>query len=1218
MTYFFKKPFAQNGDITQIPLNDQGDGNVSYAEGWPEGYELDPTRNPEDARNLSRTNFNGLFFNITQVLQQMQIYGVNPYITPTENGGTPYAYPLGGACSYTDPYTGDYGVYYSVRSNNTTVPSENGITNKFWMRIFAKDLDTLKSNRISNVVLYYSQSPTYSRGENSVTVTIYAGTKCLFANGINSDGSLNNEIIQVSNDVSSTLSTVNNVNVFYFFLTSDETLMVLPATEYTDMTSEDAIINRFGNVSDTNIYYFNDDMNVWRYRAAESETFVTLSYSLVLLCTLTVRDTDVTFSYKSTLELIDSSVFQQEMGNKQSTLIPSRYIELSNNNLGQQVMSITLPSTATPFCANSGNMNAQGHADLLSSKSIVLPNAQEEAVVYLGNNNQVNTYSGTQYSGQSITVYNSENLFGASPGVCSVYYAGNYGSSYTLNIATNTFREPIEISALGSKLMFSYYNYYYYYHWYGYELYYSDWKWIVQLNFTDGTSLRLPTSGSNRFWSNYEYNLEAYAGKFVSSISVMANAYMYCHCYGYWQWWYNITTYIKNIRIVNTVNRIIFPTHELSFKVGANYLRVLNTAGNATPLIDLSNGVVKSSHASMDNIWVSAGLCEIPIFLDNFESTYTFNSTPAETYNAKIFVRYLDKNNDQMISGLYVKLEYWGGVTYTVCENKNLTITQDLLFDIPNGKYIKSITVGANKTDDLLHVQFGAVQIFNNVTNEASAELQQYPILQATAADTDRTHYCYNELEPIQLDDPGYIVLNSKGAALLPGYNVIWKQKEEPNLQSDPALRDGDIWLDLSKEPIISYKRIDGQWKITDEIPIGYVSFLYSDPSATATVSGTGITAATVDARTFNQEEQYSGTYVFEYVDGHWTLNDEQVSLTDYGISVTGTAVAGDQVTVAFTARTSTINEITTYEYNQNGYNINAYTENIASLSGRDGRDGVPGRDGKNGLDGAQGPAGIGIASGGRTGQILTKLSNLDYETGWTTMASTQVFNGGTAGQIIVKNSSEDLDFSWAEMPSGLPNGGTTGQALIKASNTDKDVEWGEVQSLPAGGSSGYILTKRTGENYDCVWSAPGETLSVYDNDNTFMFNVYYYAQSNSYSAVTIENFHSNSGIDGVNDDGAVVLSTYYSSTAMNVYNSSANPITFRLNAITSTNPIYSLIPHWESTGTATFYISTDSGTTWSQLSDYGEVPMNYNTSFIIKITLAAGASVKNIALITK
>ena len=85
MSYFFKKPFSENGDITQIPTNDQGDGKVSYEKGWGEGYEIDPNVDPDEARNLSRTNFNGLFFNITEAIKQLQIYGVNPFITSSDN-----------------------------------------------------------------------------------------------------------------------------------------------------------------------------------------------------------------------------------------------------------------------------------------------------------------------------------------------------------------------------------------------------------------------------------------------------------------------------------------------------------------------------------------------------------------------------------------------------------------------------------------------------------------------------------------------------------------------------------------------------------------------------------------------------------------------------------------------------------------------------------------------------------------------------------------------------------------------------------------------------------------------------------------------------------------------------------------------------------------------------------------------------------------------------
>lgn len=92
-----------------------------------------------------------------------------------------------------------------------------------------------------------------------------------------------------------------------------------------------------------------------------------------------------------------------------------------------------------------------------------------------------------------------------------------------------------------------------------------------------------------------------------------------------------------------------------------------------------------------------------------------------------------------------------------------------------------------------------------------------------------------------------------------------------------------------------------------------------TDASATATVTGsTGITAATVTAATFSTAVNgVSGNYTFIYT--AWPLDTDtpkwykgnpattgvEVTLSDYGIEVTGTEEAGDQIFVDFTAATT-------------------------------------------------------------------------------------------------------------------------------------------------------------------------------------------------------------------------------------------------------------------------------------------------------------------------
>ena len=75
--------------------------------------------------------------------------------------------------------------------------------------------------------------------------------------------------------------------------------------------------------------------------------------------------------------------------------------------------------------------------------------------------------------------------------------------------------------------------------------------------------------------------------------------------------------------------------------------------------------------------------------------------------------------------------------------------------------------------------------------------------------------------------------------------------------------------------------------------------------SATAAIgASTGITAAEVDADTLFGKVGQAGTYVFTYftTGTTWKLSGGAVTLSDYGITVTGTAADGDTVTAVLTS----------------------------------------------------------------------------------------------------------------------------------------------------------------------------------------------------------------------------------------------------------------------------------------------------------------------------
>lgn len=76
--------------------------------------------------------------------------------------------------------------------------------------------------------------------------------------------------------------------------------------------------------------------------------------------------------------------------------------------------------------------------------------------------------------------------------------------------------------------------------------------------------------------------------------------------------------------------------------------------------------------------------------------------------------------------------------------------------------------------------------------------------------------------------------------------------------------------------------------------------------SATAQVHGTGVTAAEVTAADFGKAVNgLSGEYQFVYSGTGWAYNGSAVTINTYGLTLTGTPVEGDKVTVLYVAASS-------------------------------------------------------------------------------------------------------------------------------------------------------------------------------------------------------------------------------------------------------------------------------------------------------------------------
>jgi hypothetical protein len=107
----------------------------------------------------------------------------------------------------------------------------------------------------------------------------------------------------------------------------------------------------------------------------------------------------------------------------------------------------------------------------------------------------------------------------------------------------------------------------------------------------------------------------------------------------------------------------------------------------------------------------------------------------------------------------------------------------------------------------------------------------------------------------------------------------------------------------------------------------------------------------------------------------------------------------------------------------------------------------------------------------GTTGEVLT-TQGAGADPTWD--AASGIPGGGTTGEVLTKLSNADFDADWEPVPHELPTAGTTGQLLAKASGTDYDVDWVDpVEGLTPGGTTGQVLTKLSGADFDADWETP-------------------------------------------------------------------------------------------------------------------------------------------------
>lgn len=115
MTTFIKIPFAQSGDKTNPPDTDVA-GGVNWTQGYGTAYSKDPAADPS-AKRIEREEFNGVLNRLSTAIREIQYNGITPYITPSDNGGSAFAYDKGVLVLYQEE------VYQSRIAGNVSLPS---------------------------------------------------------------------------------------------------------------------------------------------------------------------------------------------------------------------------------------------------------------------------------------------------------------------------------------------------------------------------------------------------------------------------------------------------------------------------------------------------------------------------------------------------------------------------------------------------------------------------------------------------------------------------------------------------------------------------------------------------------------------------------------------------------------------------------------------------------------------------------------------------------------------------------------------------------------------------------------------------------------------------------------------------------------------------------------------------------------------------------------
>lgn len=143
MTHIFDKPFASEGDRSDIPTSKDPNGNLSIPEGF--GYDFERNLKTDDkAKKIDRSKFNSILYLITQALGEVQRKGAsvwNEKMIPYEKGVMVYL---------------DSALWLSTVGPNNSKPG----VNKDWLNIASnlEDTSSITSEDVEKMLKVFYQT----------------------------------------------------------------------------------------------------------------------------------------------------------------------------------------------------------------------------------------------------------------------------------------------------------------------------------------------------------------------------------------------------------------------------------------------------------------------------------------------------------------------------------------------------------------------------------------------------------------------------------------------------------------------------------------------------------------------------------------------------------------------------------------------------------------------------------------------------------------------------------------------------------------------------------------------------------------------------------------------------------------------------------------------------------------------------------------------------